>query len=219
MQAPPPPVQRKKSPWPLIIWLGVGMLLILIAVCAFGGYKISQMVKEPPKPVANSGKPVLVSTSEDGWASYRFAEGPFQFELPTKPVFEPGEFDEVDSLFLTGYTLYEVNHDLGVFQMGVYYHRSKDWVDLAEDTDSIIESLKDEGLKPESPQDHDLTIGDIEGRELTVNYEVEGEKGRAHVFMWARKEAVYFIRSFTFGADPAKEDAVLRRIVTSFKEL
>lgn len=68
MHAPPaPPVQKKSTPWGLIILILSGGFLLVGGLCAFGGYQFIKVATSKPEPRKHFGEVREVGNLAEGW--------------------------------------------------------------------------------------------------------------------------------------------------------
>ena len=215
---PPPPVQKKPVPWlPILLILGVG-ISIVVGICGFGIYSISQMMKEPPKAKEGSGKPLVASELESGWKRYSFAEGPFEMELPGIPEFDPVELDKFDGLLYSGWTAYDIENDYADLWFSAYWYRSRDFVDLREEVEGATYWFEEDSTVTDVEVDYRAAwIGDKKGQELSCSYKLDGEPWQLRAFAWSDGRIVYYIQSYCHPDQSKQANGDFERIVSSFQ--
>ncbi len=219
MHAPPsPPVQKKPIPWlPILLILGVGFALVA-GLCGYGFYVVSQMVKEPPKAKEGAGKPVVAKRLQEGWAQYKFPEGPFEMELPNEPEFAPIEFEKINSLAYRAWTAYEIESDYTDTWFAAYWYRSLEFVDLKAELESATYWFsEDQNVTEVKIRYSAKTVGDKKGQELSCTYTHEGVPWAVKAFAWSNGKIVYYLQTYYNPNDAKESEADFYRIIQSFQ--
>lgn len=216
MHAPPPPIQRKRSPLvPILLVLGLGMV-VLLGLCAFGGYVGFKWMKAEPKARQGFGNPSVVAYLADGWATYQFKEVPMNMDLPAIPKKDMVQFEAGSNLVTKEWIYYTCTSDLNGIELVGNWYRSLELVDLDDEADYVEDWVKETysvgSLKKSSKN---FAIGRLKGREVSGTFVDEGDSMNFKCLVWSHDKAVFNLYAYYYPSEAAAAEKELYRIAKS----
>lgn len=220
MYAPPaPPVQKKPTPWGLIVLiLSVGFLVVG-GLCAVGGYLAFKQVTQEPRPRPGFGNPTVVAKMPDGWIRFQFPEIPLSIELPEKPSADRLTFEPGDSLFTKEWIYYSCASDLNGIEIVGHWYPSDEVPTIDEEleyVDWFVESTQDDAEATSVSKE--VVIGKIKGYKIDGSFKSDGQQMGFFSFLWTRDQASFNVFCYYYPEMKQKAEAEFRRLIESIKE-
>lgn len=217
-QAPPPPSSRKPTPWALILLiLGAGFVIV-VGLCAFGGYLGYKAAVATPEPRKGFGSPVVVQYLDDGWARYRFPEVPMTADIPGTPKPDKLTFETGSNLFTHSWMYYGFDSDLNSFELVGQWYRDAELVDLKEESSYAEEWVKSaQGARNVELKDREATYGGLKGREVAGTCISDGDKMAFRFFYWSQDKAVFVVHSYAWAEQAEAAGNEFERVLNSIQ--
>ena len=217
-QAPPPPSNKKPTPWALILLiLGAGFVVVA-GLCAFGGYMGYQAAVSTPQARKGFGKPQVLQYLDDGWARYRFPEVPLTADLPGTPESDKLTFETGSNIFTESWMYYGFDSELNSFELVGQWYRDKEYVDLKDETSYAEEWTKTaQSARDVELLDREATIGGLTGREVRGTCTTDGDKMVFRFFYWSHGKAVFVVHSYAWAEREKAASAEFERVVKSIQ--
>ena len=216
---PAPPVQKKPTPWGLIILILLGGFLVVVGLCAFGGYYAFKQISQDPKPKQGFGNPTVLAKLPDGWTRFRFQEVPFSIELPEKPTANKLSFEPGDSLFTKAWIYYSCVSDLNGIEIVGHWYPSDEVPTIEEELDYIdwfVESTQETSTANSNSKE--VVLGKIKGHKAEGSFTSDGQKMGFFCFLWTRDKCSFNVFCYYYPETKDKAEAEFHRIVTSIQE-
>lgn len=208
-QAPPPPSNKKPTPWALILLiLGAGFA-ITVGICALAGYMFFKTASAEPTARKGFGKPTVVAYLDEGWVRYRFPEVPMTAELPDEPVPDKLTFETGSNLYTESWMYYGCQSDYNTWELVGHWYRDEGLVDLKDETDFAGEWAKlAQSAKDVQYDSKEATYGRLKGREVRGTCIADGDKMVFRFFYWSQGNAVFVVHSYAWEeqAEPAGKE-------------